>query len=145
MIPMLSEGQREMLRGKGTMLGRMLIGLLFFFSGLGIVVNGPANTVAFFESLNIPLASIAVWPVIILKLAAGGMLIAGYRVGIAAGALILFTLLTTLIAHMDINDPGLFKNLAIVGGLLYVMAYGAGESWKFTSADPLAPVMSPRK
>lgn len=117
------------MRSKGTMLGRTLMGLLFFFTGLGMVINGPQNTVMFFESLNIPMASLLVWPVIILKLGAGGALIAGYRVGVAAGALILFTLLATLIAHMDINDVNLFKNLAIVGGLMYVMAYGAGEGW----------------
>jgi uncharacterized membrane protein YphA (DoxX/SURF4 family) len=39
-------------------------------------------------------------------------------------------LLATLIAHTDINDINLFKNLAIIGGLLYVLAYGAGEGWK---------------
>jgi uncharacterized membrane protein YphA (DoxX/SURF4 family) len=54
------------------------------------------------------------------------MLMVGYRVGVAASALILFTLGTTLIAHMDPNDTNLFKNLAIVGGLLYVVAYGKG-------------------
>ena len=128
---MLSEGQREMLRTNGTMLGRMLIGLFFFFAGLNMLVTGPANAVSMYESMGIPLASLLVWPVIILKLAAGGAMIAGYRVGVAAGSLILFTLLATLIAHMDIDDPNLFKNLAIVGGLLYVMAYGAGEGWKY--------------
>ena len=126
---MLSEGQRELMRSKGTMLGRILMGLLFFFSGLGIIINGPENTVMFYDSMGIPMASMLVWVVIILKLGAGGALIAGYRVGVAAGVLILFTLLATLIAHMDINDINLFKNLAIVGGLMYVMAYGAGEGW----------------
>lgn len=131
-----------MLRGKGTMLGRMLIGLLFFFSGVGILVNGPAGSGMYFESLGIPMGALLVWPVLILKLGAGGMLIAGYRVGVAAGALIIFTLLTTLIAHMDINDINLFKNLAIIGGLLYTMAYGAGDGWKYQGADPLGAVMS---
>ncbi len=138
---MLSEGQRDLLRTQGTMLGRMLIGLLFFFSGVGIIVNGPAGTGMYFDSLGIPMGSLLVWPVLMLKLGAGCMLIAGYRVGVAAGALIIFTLLATLIAHMDINDINLFKNLAIVGGLLYTMAYGAGEGWKYQGADPLAPVM----
>ena len=140
---MLSNGQREMLRGQGTMLGRMLIGLLFFFSGVGIIVNGPATTTLYFESLNIPLAALATYLVLILKIAAGGMLIVGYRVGVASGALIIFTLLTTLIAHLNINDDNLFKNLAIVGGLLYVMAYGAGEGWQYTGSDPMAKVMTP--
>jgi putative oxidoreductase len=132
---MLSNEQRDLMRTKGTMLGRILIGLLFFFSGLGIVIDGPMNTAMYFANLGIPLATLAVWPVIIIKLGAGGALIAGYRVGVAAGLLILFTLLATLIAHMDINDVNLFKNLAIVGGLMYVMAYGAGDGWKITNGD----------
>lgn len=129
---MLSDGQRQTMRTHGTMLGRMLIGLLFFWSGISIIIGGPANTAMYFASVGVPLASLAVWPVIALKLAAGGALIAGYRVGIAAGALIIFTLLATLFAHVNIEDVNLFKNLAIVGGLLYVMAYGAGEGWKYS-------------
>ncbi len=132
---MLSYEQRELMRTKGTMLGRVLMGLLFFFSGLGIIIDGPMNTAMYFANLGIPLATLVVWPVIVLKLGAGGALIAGYRVGVAAGALILFTLLATLIAHMDINDVNLFKNLAIVGGLMYVMAYGAGDGWKVPNGD----------
>lgn len=127
---MLTETQRQFIRSQGTLLGRLLIGLLFFFSGIQIIVNGPENTSSMYAAMGLPFASLLVWPVLMLKLGAGGALIAGYRVGIAAAGLILFTLLATLIAHMDINDPGLFKNLAIVGGLLYVLAYGAGEGWK---------------
>lgn len=130
MIPMLTTGQRDVVRSKGTTIGRVLMGLLFFFSGLQILINGPENTSMFFASLGLPMASVLVWPVVMLKLGAGGALIAGWRTGVAACALILFTLLATLIAHMDINDINLFKNLAIVGGLLYMLAYGPGEGWK---------------
>ena len=78
------------------------------------------------DSAGVPLGALMVWPVIILKIVAGGMLMVGYRVGASAGALILFTLGTIVIAHADVNDVNLFKNLAIVGGLLYVLAYGKG-------------------
>lgn len=137
MIPMLSEGQRETLRTKGIMLGRMLIGLLFLWSGMGIIINGPMNTAAYFEMVNVPLPYLIIWPVLGLKLAAGCALIAGYRVGVAAGSLIIFTLLASLFAHMDMNDVGLFKNLAIIGGLLYVMAYGAGDGWRYEKSNQL--------
>lgn len=93
-------------------------------------MNGTAGTVAYFSSLGLPLAGLLVWVVLAIKLGAGGALMLGYRVGSAAALLILFTLGATVAAHWDMQDPGLWKNLAVVGGLLYVMAYGAGEGWK---------------
>ena len=129
LIIMMSESHRGCMQTKGVVVGRVLMGLLFFFSGLGILfMTGPAGTAAFYESVGVPMAGIAVWLVVIAKLGAGGALILGKRVGCAAATLIVFTLLATLVAHRDINDPNLFKNLAIIGGLLYVVAYGAG-SW----------------
>ena len=126
---MLTEPQRDLVRDKGTILGRVLMGLLFFGSGLGMLfMNGPANTAMFFETVGIPMAGVVVWLVIILKLVAGGAIILGRHVGLAAAVLIGFTILTTLIAHRDLADPGLLKNLAVIGGLLYLMAYGPGGS-----------------
>lgn len=124
---MMSTEHRELVRTYGTVVGRVLMGLLFVGGGLSMLfMQGPENVGAYFASVGVPLGALMAWPVIILKVVAGGMLMAGYRVGVAATALILFTLGATLIAHMDPNDTGLFKNLAIVGGLLYVIAYGKG-------------------
>lgn len=124
---MLSQSQRYMVVQYGTVIGRVLMGLLFFGGGMGMLfVQGPEGVGAFFDSAGVPLGALMVWPVIILKIVAGGMLMVGYRVGASAGALILFTLGTIVIAHADVNDVNLFKNLAIVGGLLYVLAYGKG-------------------
>jgi len=124
---MMSTEHRVMVQKYGTVLGRVLIGLLFVGGGLGMLfMQGPENVGMYFASLGIPFGALLAWPVIILKVGAGGMLMAGYRVGAAASALILFTLGATLFAHMDPNDTNLFKNLAIVGGLLYVLAYGKG-------------------
>ena len=126
---MLSAPQRDLVRDRGTVLGRVLIGLLFVGTGLGMLfMSGPANTAMYFDSVGIPLAGLVVWLVIILKLVAGGAIIIGKRVGLASAALIVFTALTAIIAHRDFADPGLFKNLAIIGGLLYLMAYGPGGS-----------------
>lgn len=127
---MIQESNRVIIRTYGTLLGRMLMGLLFFFSGVGILMQGTGNTIGFFESLGLPLAGLLVWVVLAIKLGAGGALMIGYRVGLAAAALIVFTLAATLVAHMNIEDPGLWKNLAVIGGLLYVIAYGPGEGWK---------------
>lgn len=126
---MLSAPQRDLVRDKGTMVGRMLIGLLFFAGGLSmLLVDGPAATAAFLTSLGVPLAGLVVYLVIAVKIVAGLAIILGYRVGLAAAALILFTVVATVTAHRDFADPNLLKNLAIIGGLLYLMAYGPGGS-----------------
>lgn len=125
---MLNDSQRMMVQTKGVVIGRMLMGLLFFSSGVGMLLTQtPAGVAGYFESLSLPMPLILAWLVIILKIVAGGALIIGKHVGNAACALIVFTLLTILIAHRDPSDVNLFKNLAIVGGLLYVMAFGAGR------------------
>jgi len=126
---MLSAPQRDLVRDKGTKVGRMLIGLLFFAGGLSmLLVAGPAATAGYFTSLGIPLAGIVVWLVIAVKVLAGMAIILGYRVGLASAILIGFTAATTIIAHRDFADPNLLKNLAIIGGLMYLMAYGPGGS-----------------
>jgi putative oxidoreductase len=126
---MLKESHLTIVRTRGSKFGRVLMGLLFFASGLTmLLIQGPANVAAFLTSLGVPLAEIVVWPVIILKIVAGGAIMVGKRTTEAAAALIVFTLIATLLAHLDFNDPmqmtAALKNLAIVGGLLYLMAFG---------------------
>jgi putative oxidoreductase len=107
----------------------MLIGLLFFAGGLSMLfVTGPTVVADGFTGLGIPLAGLVVWIVIAVKVIAGFAIILGYRVGLAAAVLILFTFGATITAHRDFADPNLLKNLAIIGGLLYLMAYGPGGS-----------------
>lgn len=129
MIPM-NASHRALVQSHGVMLGRMLMGFLFVFSGIGIITGGIENTKAFYESVGIPMAGLLVYAVIAIKIGAGGALMVGYRTGLAAGLLILFTLLATIVAHLSLDDTNLFKNLAIVGGLIYAIAYGPGHGWK---------------
>lgn len=120
------------------------MGLLFFASGLSmLLVNGPAGTATYFAALGIPAAGMVVWLVIAVKVIAGLAIIVGYRVGLASALLISFTILATMVAHTDFSDPtqitAALKNLAIVGGLLYLMAYGPGGA----NANRLAPAQEP--
>ena len=129
---MLSDAHRDVMQTKGVVIGRILLGFMFFFTGVGMLMVGPSESVGFYESVGIPLAGIVVWLVTILKIVAGGSLMMGKCTEKAAAALAAFTLLATLAAHTDLEDPGLVKNLAIVGGFLYVIAFGPGR-WKSDS------------
>lgn len=127
----MNDSQRLCLRTHGTLLGRALLGLLFVFSGVGMLLGGVENVTGMIANVGVPLAGLVAWVVVIVKVVAGLALILGYRVGLAAGALTVFTLLTILFFHMDYkNDINFFKNLSIIGGLFYVMAYGPGDGWR---------------
>lgn len=124
----------RMLRDNGAMVGRMLIGLLFVFSGVGMVLNGVDGVVGMIDSRGLPMASLLAWVVIFVKVAAGAALMLGYRTRDAAMALLVFTCVVTLLYHLDLEDINLFKNLAIVGGLLYVYVYGPGDGWRLKTS-----------
>ncbi len=131
---MMTETQRTMLRTHGTMVGRALLGLLFLVSGIGMFTGGVDGVAGMISSKGLPLAGLLAWIVVLVKILGGAALILGYRVGCAAGALFVFTALTVVFFHNAIVDPSqqtaALKNLSIMGGLLYVMAYGAGEGWR---------------
>lgn len=120
----------RILRANGTMIGRMLIGLLFVFSGVGIVLNGVDSFSGMIETRGIPMPMLVAWLVVVVKIVAGAALMLGWRTSQAALALMIFTVLATLLYHLNLEDINLFKNLAIIGGLLYVYVFGAGNGWK---------------
>ena len=125
---MFRESHLELIRTKGSKFGRVLMGLLFLVAGVGMLMD-PTGSAAYLTSLGVPMANIVIWPVILVKVLAGGAIVIGKRTTEAAAALIVFTLIATLLAHISPDvDPsfptGMLKNLAIVGGLLYLMAFG---------------------
>ena len=128
---MLSDAQRTMLQTKGVVVGRILIGLLFLMGGVSMAM-GVEGTAGYFASIGVPMAGVAVWVAIVAKIVGGGLLVIGKRLGLGAVILILFTLGSTYFGHLDFADPmqvtQILKNLAIVGGLIYVAAFGGG-SW----------------
>lgn len=103
------------------LLSRALIALLFIIAGLQKVLNF-TNTVAFVDSLGVPLPVIATLLVVLVELPIAVAYVWGYRVCVTGGILVVFTILATVVAHRDIsagvNLMMALKNLAIVGGIL---------------------------
>jgi len=110
-------------------LGRLLIGILFVFSGIGKATD-PAGTIGYIQSAGLPLPAIAYGVALAVELLGGLLLIVGYRTRLVAVVVALFTLAAAIGFHNNFADQNqlihFLKNIAIVGGLLQVVAFGAG-------------------
>ena len=109
-------------------LGRFLIGLLFVQAGLGKIFSY-AGTADYMVAMGVP--GILLPLVIITELGGGLAVILGYYTRIAAFALAGFCVLTAVIFHVDFSDTMQMimfsKNIALSGGFLILVAYGAGD------------------
>jgi putative oxidoreductase len=110
-------------------LGRVLIALIFVMSGLSKIA-APAATIAYIQSAGAPLPPLAFAVAVIVEVVGGLALIAGFRTRLAAAVLAVFTLATAVLFHNNMADQNqmihFLKNIAITGGLLQVIAFGAG-------------------
>jgi putative oxidoreductase len=109
--------------------GRLLIGLPFAMSGLGkLAAIGPTTEMIRAAGLPLPPAALAV--AVIIELGGGLLLIGGFRARIVAAVLALFALATAVSFHSNFADQNqmihFLKNVMIMGGLLQIVAFGAG-------------------
>ena len=118
-----------------SLLGRLLLALLFVPAGL-MKITGFSGTVGYIASVGLPLASLGAVLAIVVEVGAGLALALGWRTRWAALVLAVFTLAATVLFHNFWAMPAdqafvqqlmFFKNIAVVGGLLVVAAFGAGS------------------
>ncbi len=133
----------KVIREHGALVGRSLIGLLFLFSGVGILMGNIDGITSMIAAKGIPLAILVAWAAVFVKIGGGICLILGYKTREASLALLGFVLLTILLFHGNLQDPNLFKNLAIMGGLFYVYIYGPGKGWRLKIKDKSSKDPSP--
>lgn len=109
-----------------AIVGRILLALLFILSGLGKIMD-PAPAAQMMAAQS-PFPGSWAMGVGVFELVAGLILASGFATRLAAILLFGFTALATLLFHRQITDPVqstmALKNLAIMGGLLMVFAYG---------------------
>lgn len=119
------------LQNTATIAGRVFLGLLFVVSGFG-KITGFAGTAAFMASKGMPMAEVLLVGAIVVEFVGGLMLVAGFKARWAALAIAAFLVPTTLIFHNPLGADGaaqmtqFLKNLSILGGMLYVAAFGPG-------------------
>ena len=117
-----------------SLAGRLLLALLFVPAGFA-KLTGFAGTVGYISSVGLPLPQVGAALAVVVEIVGGLALIAGYGTRLAAIALALFTLVASLFFHaywalpaadQMIQQLMFFKNIAVVGGLLALAAFGAG-------------------
>jgi len=117
-----------------SLLGRALIALLFIPAGYA-KIGGFAGTTAYIASKGVPLPEVAAAIAVAAELGLGLLILVGYQTRWAALGLAIFTVVITFIFHNFWAVPpaevmrqqqAFFKNMAAVGGLLTLVAWGAG-------------------
>ncbi|WP_025916542.1 DoxX family protein [Herminiimonas sp. CN] len=117
-----------------SLAGRLLLSVLFLPAGIG-KITGFAGTVGYITSVGLPMPTLAAIIALTVEILGGVALIAGFGTRIAASALALFTLVASFFFHAYWAVPAdqqlvtqllFFKNIAVVGGLLTLAAWGAG-------------------
>ena len=102
---------------------RILMGLFFVYFGMDKLMHY-SDTTVYMSAMGVP--GLLLPLVLLIEIGAGIALLIGWRLRLMSGVLAGFTLLTTLIFHSDFAEPVqmilFMKNLAIVAGLLLMVA-----------------------
>jgi putative oxidoreductase len=110
--------------------GRLLMATLFLLSGLSKLA-APAATTGYVASAGLPFPSLGYVAALSIELGGSVLLLAGLHARIAAAILAAFTMAAALAFHSNFADQNemihFLKNVALVGGLLQVVAFGAGR------------------
>jgi putative oxidoreductase len=123
-----------LLKQYGPLLGRILLSVIFIIAGFEKIM-GFEQTAGYMASKGLPVVEVLLVLTIIIELGGGLMILVGWKARWAATAIFLFLIPVTLIFHpfwnmegqeMTQNFHSFFKNLAIMGGMMYIMTFGSG-------------------
>jgi putative oxidoreductase len=121
-------------QGIPVVVARVLLALMFVLAGFGKLTD-LQGTAGYIASGGLPAPMLLAAAAGVLELGAGVLLIVGWQARWAALALAAFTLVASVIFHnfwavpqaQQMTQQLMFmKNLAVIGGLLFVFAFGAG-------------------
>ena len=106
--------------------GRLFIAIIFLASAFGKITNFD-GTLAYMEAHGMPAATFFCVAAIALEVLGSTALILGFKTRWGAAGLSVFLIAATWVFHTAPDQRiQLLKNLAILGGLLHVIAFGPG-------------------
>lgn len=111
------------------LLGRILMAILFVPAGFS-KITGFQGSVEYAASAGMPVPALAIAAAIAIEFGGGLLLLVGYQTRWAAAAMAVFSVVAAIFFHRDFSDMmqmiNFQKNLAIAGGLLAFVYFGAG-------------------
>jgi putative oxidoreductase len=112
-----------------TLVGRVLMSLLFVHAGWGKML-GAAATQATFAKQGLPMVEAAWVLAVVVELGGGLAILFGLFTRPVAFICAVWCVVTALIAHTNLADRmqeiNFYKNMGLTGGFLYIAAFGAG-------------------
>ena len=118
-----------------SLIGRICLAVIFVMSGFS-KIGGFEGLVGQIASKGFPAAQVFAVATIVIELGVGLMLVAGWKARWAAFLLAVFTAIVSIFFHNFWAVPEaekmmqqiqFMKNLALIGGLLMVTAFGPGR------------------
>jgi putative oxidoreductase len=117
-----------------ALLGRVLLAVIFIKAGWG-KIGGFEGTAGYMASKGLPMVQLLLVLTIVIELGGGLLLAIGYKARWAALVIFLFLIPVTVMFHPFWGIPAeqvqnqmnhFLKNVAIMGGMLMVFAFGPG-------------------
>jgi putative oxidoreductase len=117
------------------LLGRLAIATIFILAGVGKFLNYE-GTAAYMASKGFSMVPFFLYAAATVEILGGLLLVLGWKTRFGAIILALFLIATTVIFHdfwrerpelVEVQMINFLKNLAIFGGLLYILATGPGS------------------
>ncbi len=113
-----------------VLVARIMIAAIFLWAGIGKVMDA-AGTREHMAGAGLPAVSVLYVLTVLVEVGGAALIILGWQARIAAGVVFLFMIPVTLTFHWDwgnrMQEVQFFKNMATMGGLLMIVAFGAGR------------------
>ena len=118
-----------------ALVGRVLLALMFVIAGYG-KITGYGGTAGYMTSAGLPMVGLLLPLTILVELGGGLALIVGWKARWVALIIAAFTALATVAFHnfwavvpeaKMVNELMFLKNVAVIGGLLLLWAFGPGR------------------
>ncbi len=119
-----------------SLFARLFLGVSFIWGGVDVILNWH-HWMAQLQLANIPLTFLVEFISTAFLILGGVSILLGYKARVGALLLILVLVPATIVLYGPWNSLGVqrqldleifFKNMALFGGLLYVLAYGSGQA-----------------
>ena len=109
-------------------IGRIFLSTLFLLEGISKIFHYE-GTIEYMENFNVP--GYMIIPAIVIEILFPILLIFGYKTKLSAMILCIFTIVVSIIFHINFSDQmqfiSFFKNIGLAGGFLFLVINGAKD------------------